>query len=245
MDALTILAASGMRSRLETLELLANNIANQSTAGYKPDREAYNLYLSAEALDPWAPPATILPVVERQWIDFQQGTFTPTGNPLDLAISGPGFFVLEGPQGLLYTRNGHFRLTPEGYLVSEPGWRVLDIEKRPIRLDPTSPVEVNARGELLQNGAIVARLAVMEFADPQRLVKTAGACFRAPQGVNPVVSERSQVHQGQLEGPNFSVAEAAVRLVDVLRQFEALTRAVQLGHEMNRKLVEEVAHPGR
>jgi len=83
MDALTILAASGMRARMESLDMLANNLANAATAGYKGDREFYGLYTSAAALSPPGPPGapSALPVIERQWTDFSQGILNPTGNP--------------------------------------------------------------------------------------------------------------------------------------------------------------------
>src|SRR5579859_645253 len=104
MDALTISAASGLRSRMETLDMLANNLANASTNGFKTDREFYSTYISADAESsaPGVQPTTV-PVVEKQFTDFTQGMVTPTGNPLDLAISGNGFFTTKGPSGPLYT----------------------------------------------------------------------------------------------------------------------------------------------
>src|SRR5260370_4306311 len=101
MDQLTATAASGMRSRIESLDLLANNISNASTAGYKSDREFYGLYTSAEA-DTQA----TLPNIERNWTDFSQGMVKDTGNPLDVALSGRGFLTPDSPTGTLSTRNG-------------------------------------------------------------------------------------------------------------------------------------------
>src|ERR1700719_1069785 len=87
MDPLISAAASGIRARLESLDMLANNIANSSAPGFKADREFYGLYLSAEAADsPIGTSPTTLPVIERQWTDFAQGSLMPTGNPLDLAL---------------------------------------------------------------------------------------------------------------------------------------------------------------
>src|SRR5437773_1739002 len=86
MDQLTATAASGMRSRIESLDLLANNISNASAAGYKADHEFYSLYVAAGAET-----QTTVPDVERSWIDFSQGMIKETGNPLDLALAGRGF----------------------------------------------------------------------------------------------------------------------------------------------------------
>src|SRR5579872_6794205 len=97
MDSLTAAASSGLRSRLETLDLLANNIANSSSPGYKADKEFYNIYLSAEAADSTdGGIGAVLPVVEGQWTDLSQGVLNPTANPFDLALSGRGFFVEIG-----------------------------------------------------------------------------------------------------------------------------------------------------
>src|ERR1051326_3728537 len=100
MDALTSAAASGLRARMESLDMLANNLANADTGGYKIDREFYSLYAAPEtaANDPLT-----MPVIERPWTDFSQGTIRPTGNPLDFALAGKGFFRVDGPNGPLYT----------------------------------------------------------------------------------------------------------------------------------------------
>lgn len=243
MDSLTILAASGIRARMESLEMLANNIANQATAGFKADREFYGLYLSPEALDAAGGRATTLPVIERQWTDFSQGTLTLTGNPLHLALSGEGYFLVQGPAGPLYTRNGSFHLSRGGVLETQQGYAVLDRDRQTVRLDPGLPVEVAADGSVRQQGQTVATLAVVEFADPAALSKHEASYFQgAETAARPAA--RAEIHQGKLESANFSPAEAAVRLVGVMRQFEMLQKAVQLGVEMNRRAVEEVARVG-
>ncbi len=241
MDSLTILAASGLRARMESLEMLANNIANQASAGFKADREFYGLYASPEA---WAAAAPTLPVIERQWTDFSQGTLVATGNPLDMAISGRGFFTVEGPSGPLYTRNGSFRLSRQGVLETEQGYAVLDRDRRPVRLDPGLDVEISADGAVRQQGQTIAVLAVVDFAEPSALAKHAGTYFQAGPEAGPRPAPRAEVHAGKLESANFSPAEAAVRLVAVMRQFEMLQKAAQLGAEMNRRAVEEVARVG-
>src|SRR5206468_9800259 len=108
MDPLTVAAASGLRSRMESLSILANNLANATTTGYKNDKEFYGLFSSEEADNPLGSIPT-LPTVERQWTDFSQGTLQTTGNLLDVALSGPGFFAVTAPGGTLYARNGNFQ----------------------------------------------------------------------------------------------------------------------------------------
>ena len=115
MDAMTIAAASGLRSRMQSLDLLANNLANATTSGFKRDQEFYGLYSSPDSLDPEAGgPSSSLPVIERQWTDFSPGEIQVTGNPLDVALSGKGFLAVDGPSGPLYTRNGNLQVLPSG-----------------------------------------------------------------------------------------------------------------------------------
>src|SRR5437899_2614825 len=102
MDNLSIAAVSGLRSRMNSLDLLANNLANSATSGYKNDREYYGTYASDAARNSVdGGTGTTLPVVERQWTDFAPGVLQTTGNPLDIALPNKGFFTLNGPSGPL------------------------------------------------------------------------------------------------------------------------------------------------
>lgn len=245
MDALTIAAASGMRARIESLDMLANNLANASTPGYKVDREFYSLYLAPEALDPLAYNRypTTLPLIDRPWTDFRPGTIETTGNPLDLAIAGRGFFAAEGPNGPLYTRNGSFRLTPDGVLVTQAGYPVRRAGGGRIQTAGPAPLEIRPDGSVLQQGVELGRIELADFANLAELRKLPAGYFQAPPGAAPVAAA-GRVEQGRLESSNASAAEGAVRLVSVLRQFEMLQKAITVGAEMNRKAVEEVARVG-
>ncbi len=244
MDALTTSAASGIRARMESLELLANNIANQATAGYKTDREFYTLYTSPEAIENELlgfSPFT-LPVIERQWTDFSQGTLKTTGNPLDVAISGDGFLMAKGPGGLYYTRNGNLQISEGGELQTQDGYGVLDASQSPIQLDPSRDVEISADGSILQEGALVARFGVVHIERPETLRKHGGVYFQPTEGTaRPTDAPGAKIHQGKLESANFAPSEAAVRLVNVMRQFEMLQKAISIGSEMNSQAARELA----
>ena len=119
MDSISISAASGMQARMESLEMLANNLANVETGGYKADREFFSIYTSddASAIRERAIMST-LPVIETHWTDVAQGDMRVTGNPLDFAIEGDGLFAVQTPRGVRYTRNGSFRVSGRGALTS-------------------------------------------------------------------------------------------------------------------------------
>jgi len=243
MDPLLISTASGLRSRMESLDMLANNIANGSTGGYKADREFYSLYTAPEAADS-VPGADALPVIEKNWIDFSQGELRATGNPLDLALSGKGFFVVQGPAGPLYTRDGSFQLSPAGLLVTAGGLAVRDAGGGTIALSTSaaSPVEITREGEVRQDGEVAGRIGLVDFADPAALEKQGRGYFRlADANARPVAPAAVEVNQGKLENSNVSATEAAVRLVTVMRQFEMLQKVAALDSDMNRKALEEVA----
>ncbi|MBX5496176.1 MAG: flagellar hook basal-body protein [Bryobacteraceae bacterium] len=241
MDVLSTAAASGMRARIDVLELLANNLANAGTAGYKSDREFYSLFLSEEAAGVDRDPAR-MPVVEGRWTDFSQGVLKLTGNPLDLALSGEGFFVVQAPSGPLYTRNGAFRISKAGRLETTEGYPVATASGRPWNLDPAAPIEVSAEGIVRQAGVEMDRLQIVRFDQPQGLSKRDGTYFQwlTPTPPQPLASQ-AEVRQGHMEASNTGGAEVAVRLVNVMRQFEMLQKALTLGGEMNRRAVEEVA----
>ena len=240
MDPLTAVAASGMRSRMESLELLANNVANASTGGYKADREFYSLYLAPEAQDSEAAP--LMPVIDRPWIDLSQGVVHDTGNPLDLALTGKGFFAVNGPGGPLYTRNGSFSLASDGRLVTTDGYAVRGADGQPLVLQGTRNVEISADGTVQQDGNVIGKLEIADFSSTAGLAKQGNNYFRvADPSQAAAAASDAAVGQGKLESSNTGSAEAAVRLVSVMRQFEMLQKAVTLGAEMNRHAVEEVA----
>jgi len=224
---------------MEALDLLANNIANASTNGYKADREFYGLYSSAESDS-----QTTLPNVERNWTDFGQGIVKDTGNTLDVALSGRGFLTADSPTGPLYTRSGNLRLSTTGVLQTSEGY--------PLRANtPTQHIqasvgggllEIQKDGSVIQDGQTLGVLTLADWQKPEVLEKQGGSYFRlVDPKQTPSAPSGLEVLQGKLEGSNAGPAESAVQLVGVLRQFEMLQKAVALGAEMNKKAVEDVA----
>jgi flagellar basal-body rod protein FlgF len=239
MDRIAVLAASGIRTKMEALDLLANNLANTSTAGYKRDQEFYGLYLGQQ--EGGVP--SLMPVVERQWTLFSAGQLQTTGNPLDLALAGKGFFVVAGPNGTLFTRNGSFRLSAQGVLMNADGYEVKAVGGGTIKAAADAPLEIGSDGTVRQQGSEVGRIAVMDFPDLSRLEKSGHVYFRSPDSSGTAVAN-PEVLSNKLEGSNVNAAESAVRLVSVMRQFETLQKAISVSSDMNRKVMEEVGKVG-
>ena len=229
MDPLLITAASGMKARMDSLDMLANNMANSGTAGFKSDREFYNLYEQP------------LPMVERQYTDFSQGQMLLTGNPLNVALNGKGFFALNSPGGVVYTRAGNFQCLhdePTGdprrlHPAQRSRQRQAD-HGRPQTADRhlegrhRPPGRPGSRTDRNRAAGVAVR----------HVEETRQHVFR----VDRQERRRSRGHgyrssQGQLEQSNVPVADSAVKLVSVMRQFEMMQKAMTLGTEMNKQAI--------
>jgi flagellar basal-body rod protein FlgF len=233
MDSLLISAASGMKARMESLDMLANNIANTGTIGFKTDKEFYGLYQQE------------LPVIQKQWTDFSQGTLTPTGNSLDLGLSGKGFFALNSPQGTVYTRNGQFQISKSNQLQTAEGYTLRDTQNsgQPLTVDPTQPIDVGNDGLVQQNGQTVGQIEISGIDNPSQALSKLGSSYFAfstqPAPMNP--DPATQIQQGALEQSNVPAADAAVRLIGIMRQFEMLQKAMLVGADMDKQATAEVA----
>jgi flagellar basal-body rod protein FlgF len=244
MDNLSIAAVSGLRSRMQSLDLLANNLANSATSGYKIDREFYGVYSSEDAensVDGGS--ATTLPTIEKQWTDFSPGVIEATGNPLDLAISGKGFFGLNGPNGTLYTRNGSFKILPSGEIGTGDGMIVRGVGGNTIRVSSGKPITISTDGVVHQDNQSIGQLEVVNFKTTDSLHKTTSTAFENtdPAKNPPSNATNVEVLAGKIEGSNVPVSEAAMRLVGVMRQFEMLQKAIGVSSDMDTKSIQEVA----
>jgi flagellar basal-body rod protein FlgF len=240
MDAILTLAASGMQSRMQSLEMLANNLANVETSGFKADREFYSLYIGADASrDAATGDLSTQPVIESPWIDLAQGNLRNTSNPLDFAIDGPGMFAVNTPAGTRYTRNGSFRISATGVLTTSEGNPVRARGGGQISIPSTTRIDVLADGTIQQAGQPLGQIEMAAF-DRDSLDKM-GESYFAPFAGAVAKPATGTVVQGKLEQSNVTAAESAVRLVAIMRQFEMLQKAMNIGNDLNRHAIEEVA----
>ncbi len=250
MDQIAATAASGLRSRMEALDILSNNLANSSTGGYKVDREFYSLYQGEQATPANGQQPTTLPVIQKAWTDFQQGLLTPTGNPLDLALEGKGFFTVDSPSGPLYTRNGAFKLSTTGVLTTMEGYPVRGVSPpnsppKKIQTVSQGPIEIASDGTVQQDGQDLGQIQLVDFANTSALEKVGSSYFRLTDpNLKATPAKDATVTQGKIENSNVAPAESAVRLVDLMRQYEMLQKAVTVAADMNKEAIDQVARVG-
>jgi flagellar basal-body rod protein FlgG len=225
-------AAMGEETRLN---LIANNLANVDTAGFKQDRLVFNDFFKLEAAEAGQPmeanPALpAMPDYTRGYTDFAVGPAIPTGRPLDLMIDGEGYFEIEDANGVnkLYTRAGNFTIDDRNQLVTPDGRRVLDGTGSGIVIDPIQgEPKVMANGEIRVGGELVATLRVVSFSDPEQLIKFGDSLFRATPEAAPTVNDEARIRAGALEGSNVQPLQEIVRMIEAQRAYQAHQKVIQ------------------
>lgn len=229
-------ALSGMRNRLEELDRIAVDLANLSTPGYKTERrgQASSSRSAFENALESAVDVTSGPVK----IDFRQGNIAATGRDLDAAIDGPGFFVIEGPSGPRYTRNGAFSRSIDGTLVTADGLPVRG-ESGPIRLGK-GPLVITGDGTVKVNNVPAGKIAVVNLLETDA-IRESGARFMAREGVTPEPVAEVRVVGGSLENANVSLVDALAHLTEVSRGFDSMQRGMSaVFNEMDDRAISEL-----
>jgi flagellar basal-body rod protein FlgF len=244
MERIPSASALGVGMRVQWLrhEILANNLANVSTPGFKQDDLDIVPAIPpppgfASPPTPWPAAGTdSQPVVA--WTDFSQGPLRDTGRTLDVALSGPGFFEIETPRGVRYTRAGAFVLDGQGALTTADGWAVLG-QRGPIVL-PSERVQISETGEVKAGSQVVDALRIVDFPRPYPLSKEGQGLFALAEGVTPQAATGYRVVHGALEESNVSAVGTMVRMIEILRTYEAHQRAIQTVDEIDRQAVNEI-----
>jgi flagellar basal body rod protein FlgG len=199
-------------------DVAAQNLAHASKPGYR--REVLRFEAGGGAEDLVGPRVSV-------HADQSPGGFEHTGNPLDVAISGSGLFVVDGPGGPMYSRCGVFQLNGEGQLVTPEGLVVQGIAG-PITLPAgAKAVEIVNDGSVMADGLKVDQLRVVEFADLAKLQRVSGTGFAAPKGVEPISVDQPDLRPGTREMSNTTAVQEMVQMTTGLRQFEATQRALR------------------
>jgi len=223
------------------LDVVANNLANASVVGFKKDKVSFQNLLSqmvggSRNVATQAKDTALINIKT----DMSQGDIRFTGNMLDIAINGEGFFKVMTPDGIRYTRKGNFTLDAAGNLITANGYQVLGKGGTINLLD--EQVEVDSRGRIIAEGTELGQLDIVSFANQDRLVKVGNTLFaKAPDMTEQPLPPETTIRQGYLEGSNVNVAQEMVQMIHSLRAFESYQRAIKVLDHLDRKVTNEVA----
>ncbi len=219
-------SASGMIPRVQQQEAIANNIANATTAGFKKDDIFVRELSNAERKTTKTNADWMKPMVTKAFTQHTSGSLDRTGNPLDLAIDGDGFFRLQSPDGTTaLTRSGTFEINSDGFLSFPGGYTVLG-ESGPIQVGDGT-VSIGQTGEVEVNSTIVGRIVPYTTPDLSKLQKIGETMYIAPQGVELTAVPQPSVQQGYLESSNVDVISEMVDMIVSYRIYEANAKSLQ------------------
>jgi flagellar basal-body rod protein FlgF/flagellar basal-body rod protein FlgG len=232
------------------LDVVANNIANMNTSGFKADGSIFEEYLSPTARTGAHFDNKISYVRDRgTWHDMTQGPTEHTGNPLDVTVDGKGFLVVQTPRGERYTRNGALQIGPTGTLMTSEGFPVVG-EAGPITLQQTDrQISINANGEIsVREGTSITdsargKLKLVSFDDAQsmKLTKDGFGTFAAPDGVTPQADTKSRIVQGAIEKSNVRGVVEITRMIEISRTYSQVAAMLQQQSEMRTSAISKLA----
>lgn len=243
------IAGTGMLTQRSKMDVIINNITNVDTTGYKKDQVVSRSFADM-LLDRLNDPSILNQTtyvggqntgvyVDELVIDFTQGPMEVTDIQTDLAIAGDGFFCVQTPEGLRYTRSGNFQVDATGTLLTQEGNYVLGMNGERLNVG-TGDFTVNSNGDIFVEGQNVGRLRIVRFNDNNVLRKAGGNLYYAYNGENPDVMQNPNVVQGALEGSNLDIGREMAEMLTTNRLYESNQRILKMVDESLSKTVNDI-----
>jgi flagellar basal-body rod protein FlgF len=247
MDSGIYAAYTGLLARTQALDTAANNLANAGTNGFRAERDYFRSVLTDRITE--QPASQVgsavngFGVLGGNKLDLGQGQIAPTGNPLDLALNGAGFFAVKTAQGVRYTRDGSFSRSAVGLLQTGGGEAVLDTKLQPITV-PSGAVQVSADGTIsvatADGSSIAGQVGMFDFASSSSLIAEGTNRFAASTDTPPVAAAAS-IQAGALEGANNDAVHGSMQLILVQRQAEMMQKALSaFNNDLDKVAAEEL-----
>ncbi|MGH6741890.1 MAG: flagellar basal-body rod protein FlgF [Bradyrhizobium sp.] len=251
MDNTVLVSLSRQSALRRELEIVANNIANLNTTGFKADGAVFSEFLRpGAASEGFSGADQRISFVQgsASWHDMSPGTIQQTGNPLDVAIDGNGMLVVQTPRGERYTRNGALQIGPTGELVTSNGDPVLG-DAGPIKLQPSDKDIMIAKdgtikvreGVAVTTDSTRGRLRLVSFSNPQQLQKDGTSMFKAPDGVAPEPAVKVNVVQGAIEKSNVRSVVEVTRMIEITRAYTEVAGILQQQSDLRRNSIQQLA----
>jgi flagellar basal-body rod protein FlgF len=229
---------SGMRAQMEALDVVANNLANLNTSGFKEEKAFFTVLDNEINIGELTPKKAM--VQSQSMMNASAGQLEATQRELDVAIDGNGAIAVETPQGTRYTRNGHMNINAKGMLCAAGGAAVIGESGKPIVLGPGSVV-INQNGEIYQNGNRLDRIRIVAFDSPKALLREGDSLMTlSGKSVTPKPAD-AKVLQGYLEQSNVNPVACCVSMVGIMRQFEAMQKSISIVmNDINLKSIDKL-----
>ncbi len=220
------------------MSMVANNIANVNTPGYRADKILFEEYV----VNPDPIDEDISMVMDYgQYKDTAAGTMSMTGNPLDVALEGPAFMMVETNQGTKYTRAGNFTLNNEGNLVTPSGNYVLDNGQGRITIPSDArDITITTNGEIVTNQGAAGQIGMVEFANVNNLKSTGDGFYVAENNEIANPAQNTNMRQNMLEGSNVQAVLEMTDLIEISRQFQSMQKNLQNEHDRQRSTIQKL-----
>ena len=233
LDLSAVIKASNVL--LAKNDMISNNLANINTSGFKRDDIVFDVLKHGYEEE--------LPI--DQYTDFNQGDIKSTGNLMDFAISGEGFFTLDSNEGQVFTRNGHFSISADGIIEDSFGNQLLG-SSGPVEVlgqnGVPGEVRITEKGEVMVDGDIINKLMITDFQDKNELEKIGSNLFKPNEGVSGETIDSNGIVQGFLETSNINPVSEMVNLIDMHRQFEATQKVMRTFDQIAEDAINEVGN---
>lgn len=246
MDATSYVTLSHMTALRRQMDMIANNLANMSTTSYKAEKPLFTQFLNPTARTPERPAGdNAIAYVEDFGVvrNLQVGTISPTGNPLDVAINGEGYFQVGTAEGVRYTRAGVFSLSPEGTIVTRDGDPLLDEGGQPITIPQgTRTISISTDGTVSADNLQVSRIVPVAFANERELKKLPGGLYETEQ--EPEALEVFDLRQGMVEGSNVQPVLEMTNMIEVSRAYQTAQKFIEQEHQRVKNAIGKLAGNG-
>ncbi|MCH5275150.1 MAG: flagellar hook-basal body protein [Lachnospiraceae bacterium] len=235
-------AYTGMLNEQHRMDVMTNNLANATTVGFKKEgstSQAFSDVLAVKLKDSSVGLNVRQPIginnpgvkIGENYVDYSQGSFRITDNTFDLALAGDGFFAIEftnkaGETSTKYTRSGDFTLNIDGFLVTNEGDYVLDVNNQRIQMDPLHDVSIQTDGTISQGDRVIARIQVADFEDYDYLHRYGETYFEPIEGAQ-LMEGSARIYSGYLEMSNIQVVSEMVNMIAITRQYESNQKVIQ------------------
>ncbi|HCO54781.1 MAG TPA: flagellar basal-body rod protein FlgF [Pelagibacterium sp.] len=241
MENAQLIGLSRQMALQRQMDVVANNLANINSTGFKAEAILFEEYVMPVASDRSFPSGSQQLSYVQDWAtmhDLAAGSMTQTGNPLDVALAGEGFLAVEAPEGTRYTRNGAMEINSDGVLVTQNGFPVLSDGGNPIVFGAgETDIAITAEGEITSSAGNKGSLAVVEFENPQELTRTGDTMFA---GGTPLAVSTTRVVQGALERSNVSGVGEMTEMIRVTRAYSSLADLMNKQDELRRSAIQRL-----